>query len=31
MDDEVAKFAGADAAVKDAIEGVEQCKRWVSI
>ncbi|MFX1340883.1 MAG: B12-binding domain-containing protein [Promethearchaeota archaeon] len=27
---EVANFAGADAAVKDVIEGVEQCKRWVS-
>ena len=31
VDEEVAKFAGADAVVKDAIEGVEQCKRWVSI
>jgi 5-methyltetrahydrofolate--homocysteine methyltransferase len=30
VDEEVAKFAGADVAVKDAIEGVEQCKRWVS-
>jgi 5-methyltetrahydrofolate--homocysteine methyltransferase len=31
VDEEVAKFAGADAVVKDAIEGVEQCKRWVAI
>ena len=31
VDEEVAKFAGADVAVKDAIEGVEQCKRWVSL
>ncbi len=31
VDEEVATFAGADAAVKDAIEGVEQCKRWVSV
>ena len=31
VDEEVAKFAGANAVVKDAIEGVEQCKRWVSI
>jgi len=30
VDNEVANFAGADAAVKDAIKGVEQCKRWVS-
>ncbi len=30
VDEEVMKFAGADAAVKDAIEGVEQCKRWIS-
>lgn len=30
VDDEVANYAGADAAVKDAIKGVEQCKRWVS-
>jgi 5-methyltetrahydrofolate--homocysteine methyltransferase len=30
VDEEVLKYAGADAAVKDAIEGVEQCKRWVS-
>ncbi len=31
VDEEVAKFADADAVVKDAIEGVEQCKRWVSV
>ncbi len=31
VDEEVAKFADADAVVKDAIEGVEQCKRWVAI
>lgn len=31
VDEEVAKYAGADVAVKDAIEGVEQCKRWVSL
>jgi len=31
VDEEVAKFAGADAAVKDAIQGIEQCRRWVSI
>jgi len=31
VDEEVAKFAGADAVVKDAIEGIEKCKRWVSI
>jgi methanogenic corrinoid protein MtbC1 len=30
VDEEVANFVGADAVVKDAIEGVEQCKRWVS-
>ena len=30
VDIEVANYAGADAAVKDAIKGVEQCKRWVS-
>ena len=30
VDEQVAKFAGADAVVKDAIKGVEQCKRWVS-
>lgn len=30
VDEDVLKFAGADAAVKDAIEGIEQCKRWVS-
>jgi len=30
VDNEVANFAGADAAVKDAIKGVEQCKKWVS-
>jgi len=31
VDENVVKFAGADVAVKDAIEGVEQCKRWVSL
>jgi len=31
VDDEVANYTGADAAVTDAIEGVEQCKRWVGI
>ena len=30
VDIEVANYAGADAAVKDAIKGVEQCKKWVS-
>ena len=30
VDEEVANFVSADAFVKDAIEGVEQCKRWVS-
>ena len=29
VDEEVVKFSGADAGVRDAIEGIEQCKRWV--
>ena len=29
VDEEIAKYAGADKAVKDVIEGVNQCKRWV--
>ena len=29
VDEEVAKYAGADKAVKDVIEGVDQCMRWV--
>ncbi|TFG13262.1 MAG: cobalamin-binding protein [Promethearchaeota archaeon] len=29
VDDEIAKYAGADKAVKDVMEGVNQCKRWV--
>jgi len=31
VDDEVANYTGADAAVTDAIKGVEQCKRWVGV
>jgi 5-methyltetrahydrofolate--homocysteine methyltransferase len=27
---DVLEYAGADAAVNDAIEGLEQCKRWIS-
>ena len=29
VDEEIAKYAGANKAVKDVIEGVNQCKRWV--
>ena len=31
VDDEIAKYAGADKAVKDVIKGVNQCKRWVGL
>ena len=31
VDEEIAKYAGADRAVKDVMEGVNQCKRWVGL